>query len=44
MNELTELTITEAADAIARGDVSPTELTQAYLSRIDKLDPELMPT
>ena len=41
MNELTELTIADAGDAIARGDVSPVDLTQAYLDRIDKLDPEL---
>lgn len=40
-NELTELTITDASDAVSRGDLSPTELTRAYLARIEKLDPEL---
>lgn len=38
-DELTGLTIAEAADAIARGDLSPVELTRAYLDRIDSVDP-----
>jgi aspartyl-tRNA(Asn)/glutamyl-tRNA(Gln) amidotransferase subunit A len=41
VDDLTGLTIADAASAIARGEVSPTELTQAYLARIEKLDPEL---
>ena len=41
MDDLTGLTIAAAASAIAQGEVSPTELTHAYLARIEKLDPEL---
>jgi aspartyl-tRNA(Asn)/glutamyl-tRNA(Gln) amidotransferase subunit A len=41
VTEPTELTIADAADTIARGELSPVELTRAYLARIDKLDPEL---
>src|SRR3954454_1770815 len=36
-----ELTVAEAAAAIATGDLSPVELTESYLARIDKLNPEL---
>src|SRR5215211_2731686 len=32
---------TELADAVRRGEVSPVELAELYLGRIDKLDPEL---
>lgn len=39
--ELTSLTITEAADRIAGRELSPLDLTQAYLARIDSLDPQL---
>ena len=35
------LTIAEAARHIEAGEVSPVELTRAYLERIDRLDPEL---
>ena len=37
----TTLTITEAANLIASRKLSPVELTQAYLTRIEKLGPEL---
>jgi len=40
--ELTALTLNEVADLIARGWVSPVELTEAYLRRIDLLDPQLI--
>jgi aspartyl-tRNA(Asn)/glutamyl-tRNA(Gln) amidotransferase subunit A len=33
-----ELTITEAADLIRRGELSPVELTSSYLDRIHRLD------
>lgn len=36
---LTELTLSEAADYIARGEISPVELTQAHLDRILRVDP-----
>jgi aspartyl-tRNA(Asn)/glutamyl-tRNA(Gln) amidotransferase subunit A len=36
-----ELTVAEAAAAIATGELSPVELTESYLARIDKLNPEL---
>ena len=36
--DLTALTITEAAGLLARGEVSPVELTQAFLRRIEGLD------
>ena len=32
---------TEQADLVRRGEVSPVELTQLYLERIERLDPEL---
>lgn len=35
--ELTALTITEAAGLLARGEISPVELTQAFLRRIEEL-------
>ena len=35
-----ELTVAEAAAAIASGDLSPVELTESYLARIDKLNPK----
>jgi aspartyl-tRNA(Asn)/glutamyl-tRNA(Gln) amidotransferase subunit A len=37
-----ELTVAEAAVAVATGDLSPVELTESYLARIDKLNPELI--
>ncbi len=41
MTELHWLSAVEAARAIARRDLSPVELTQALLARIDRLDPTL---
>jgi aspartyl-tRNA(Asn)/glutamyl-tRNA(Gln) amidotransferase subunit A len=41
MNELTHLTLTQARDALRDGQFSSREITQAYLDRIDKLDPSL---
>jgi len=38
---LTELTITEAAEMIERREVSPVELTEAHLARIERVDPQL---
>jgi aspartyl-tRNA(Asn)/glutamyl-tRNA(Gln) amidotransferase subunit A len=39
--QLTELNLLEAADAILSAAISPLELAQAYLSRIDTIDPHL---
>ncbi len=39
--ELVHATLTQQRDAIARGDVSAVELTQAYLDRIAQHDPAL---
>ncbi|WP_432095866.1 amidase [Streptomyces sp. bgisy100] len=41
MAELHDLTALEQADAIREGTLSPVELTEHYLSRIDRLDPSL---
>ena len=41
MPEPYELTVTEAALRIRRGELSPTELAESVLDRIDSLDPEL---
>ncbi|MFN8475120.1 MAG: amidase [Anaerolineae bacterium] len=41
MTELTRLTIEHLAPRLATGEVSPTEVTQAYLDRIAAHDPEL---
>lgn len=41
MTDLTELTIAEAAAKIAEQALSPVELTEAYLARIQALDPQL---
>jgi aspartyl-tRNA(Asn)/glutamyl-tRNA(Gln) amidotransferase subunit A len=38
MDELTRLSIAEAADRIRRREISPVELTRAYLDRIERLD------
>lgn len=40
--ELTALTLNETGDLISQGWVSPVELTEAYLRRIDLLDPQLI--
>ncbi len=40
-NELTELTIAEASAAIAATDLSPVDLTEAYLARIEALQPRV---
>ena len=39
--KLTELTITEAAELIKARKVSPVELTEAHLARIERVDPRL---
>ena len=39
--EVAALSLCEAADAVARGDLSATDLVEAALARIDRLDPEL---
>ena len=39
--DLTELTLYEAADLIARREITPVELTQAYLTRIEQVEPKL---
>jgi len=41
MSELTELTLTQILQSLRRGDFSSRELTQAYLGRIQRLDPSL---
>ena len=39
--EIAALSLCEAADAVANGDLSATDLVEAALARIDRLDPEL---
>ena len=39
--ELTSLTIAEAGRRIASGELSPAELTRAYLERIERLNPRI---
>lgn len=39
--ELTELTITKAAEMIERREISPVELAEAHLARIARVDPQL---
>jgi aspartyl-tRNA(Asn)/glutamyl-tRNA(Gln) amidotransferase subunit A len=39
--ELTEMTIAEVGAAIAKRSVSPVELTEAYLARIERLNPSI---
>jgi aspartyl-tRNA(Asn)/glutamyl-tRNA(Gln) amidotransferase subunit A len=39
--DLTQLTISECSDLLARGEISPVELTTAHLERIHKVDPQL---
>ena len=41
-NELPFLSATELADLIRTGQVSPVDATEAYLSRIEQVDPSLM--
>lgn len=41
VTDVTTLLVTEAAERLARGDVSSVELTDACLARIDELDDEL---
>jgi Asp-tRNA(Asn)/Glu-tRNA(Gln) amidotransferase A subunit family amidase len=41
MTDLTSLTITEAASRISSGKLSLLELTQAFLDRIARIDPQL---
>ncbi len=40
MTDLTDLTIAAAAERISRREISPAELTSAYLARIERLQPE----
>jgi aspartyl-tRNA(Asn)/glutamyl-tRNA(Gln) amidotransferase subunit A len=39
--ELTSLTLVEALDLIQQGQISPVELTEAHLQRIERIDPLL---
>ncbi len=39
--ELTSLTIQQAAGLIRKGEISPVELTQAHLARIQQIDPRV---
>jgi aspartyl-tRNA(Asn)/glutamyl-tRNA(Gln) amidotransferase subunit A len=41
MSTLTDLTLLEAAVSLRNGDISPVELTQACLARIDRLEPDV---
>lgn len=41
MTHLTDLTLTEALDALRRKTVSSVELTQAYLDQIERIDPQV---
>jgi aspartyl-tRNA(Asn)/glutamyl-tRNA(Gln) amidotransferase subunit A len=41
VTDLTGLTIAEASDRISRREISPTELTNAYLERIERLQPKV---
>ncbi|MEZ4671597.1 MAG: amidase [Anaerolineae bacterium] len=41
MTELTSLTISQAAKLMSSGELSPVELTHAFLDRIGRLDPQL---
>lgn len=41
MSDLTDLTLTQAVVALRHGQVSSRELTQAYLERIESLEPRL---
>ena len=40
-NQLTELTVEEAGRRIQRRELSPVELTRAYLERIERLNPRV---
>lgn len=40
-SDLTDLTLAAASDLVHRRKVSPVELTEACLSKIDRLDPTL---
>jgi aspartyl-tRNA(Asn)/glutamyl-tRNA(Gln) amidotransferase subunit A len=42
MPESVDLSLTEAAAAIARGDLSPVELVAATLARIERVDPRVL--
>ena len=41
MDELAFLTATEQADLVRRDEVTPLELVDLYLERIERIDPEL---
>src|SRR5688500_8604849 len=40
-DDVTRLSIDEASRRIAGGDLSPVELTRAYLERIERVDPQV---
>ena len=40
-NDIAFLSASETAKAISEGQATPIEVVQAYLDRIDRLDPEL---
>ncbi len=42
MSDLTELTVTAAADLIARKELSPVELVRALLDRIQQVEPKVL--
>jgi aspartyl-tRNA(Asn)/glutamyl-tRNA(Gln) amidotransferase subunit A len=41
MTELTDLTLSEAVDQLRRGEISSLELTQAFLRRIETIEPQI---
>jgi aspartyl-tRNA(Asn)/glutamyl-tRNA(Gln) amidotransferase subunit A len=41
MHALTDLTLTEAVEKLRKGEVSSRELTQAFLERIERLEPDI---
>lgn len=41
MTELTELTLGEAVDQLRKGEISSLDLTQAFLQRIETIDPQI---
>ena len=41
MADLTDLTLRQAAASLRQGEISSRELTQAYLNRIERLEPDL---
>ena len=41
MTELTKLSLADAAQGLQGGDFSSRELTQAYIARIEQIDPKI---